>query len=192
MLHNTFVQLLILFLTLLEPFLVVEDHFLLLPQDLLDDLMLVLSELVHGVVRLQSELLVLLPHALQAPEVLVRQRVRLLLPSVANLDQLRLFLAMDHSELVAAAGAVRRIAGKLALQLADRLRLLLLLSLKLGNLALEFKVGLALAIWRLLEAVIVVLADQLLGFEIHVADVLDLGQAEVKAGLLGCRDLLGA
>ena len=83
-LHNTFIQLFVLFLAPLELLFIVKHHFLLLSQDLLNDLVLVRSKLVNSVICLHSELVVLLAHPLQTLEVLVSQSERLLLPRVAD------------------------------------------------------------------------------------------------------------
>lgn len=179
MLDNSFVELLVLLLALLKLLFVVDHHFLLLPQDLLDDLVLVLAQLIHSVISLKFQLRILLFQGFQALEALACQRESFLFPRVANLDQVCLFLVVNHTKLVAAAGPVLRVAGHLALQLANHLSLLFLLGLQFRDLSLQLQECLALAIDCRLMAVIVVFADKLLCFEVHVADVLDLRKTQV-------------
>ena len=141
MLNDAFIQLFVLFFALFQLFLVVDNHFFLFSQDLLNNLMLVLSELVNRIIGVESQLLVFLPERLQTPKVLIGQRVSLLLPGVSNFDHFRLLFLMNHPQLVTATRTVLRIAGQLPLQLPDHLGLLTLLSLQLADFPLKFKIS---------------------------------------------------
>ena len=72
------------------------------------------------------------------------------------------------------------------LKLVNHTLLLLVLSFQLGHLSLQLQEGLAaahlatLGLARLLFALIMVATCLLLGFQMHIADLLDLGQAQVE------------
>ena len=77
------------------------------------------------------------------------------------------------------------------LELPNDLGLLLFLGLEFLNFALKLKVSLgALSINCRFQAIIVVFARHLLRFKIHVADFLDLREAEVKTNVLSFGYLL--
>ena len=71
MFDHALVQLLIFFLTLFEFLFVVQHHFFLLSQDLLYDLVLVLTKLINSLVRLNLKSLVLVTNLIQVFEVFV-------------------------------------------------------------------------------------------------------------------------
>ena len=106
---------------------------------------------------------------------LIGKSVGLLLPRVANLDQLLLFLVMNDSQFITATIATVRISCELTLQLANRLSLLLLLSFKLLYFPLKLNIGLTLTISCRSVTIFMVLPKHLLRFQVHIADILDLG-----------------
>ena len=71
MLDNALVQLLIFLLTLFEFLFVVQHHFFLLSQDLLYDLVLVLTKLIYSLICLNLKSFVFVTNLLQVFEVLV-------------------------------------------------------------------------------------------------------------------------
>lgn len=95
MLNDSLVQRLVLFLPFAKSILILKHHFLLLAKDLFDYLVLVLAHLVESIACLHSQLVVLFTDALHSPAVVLSQRIRLLLPCIANLPQMVLLLVMD-------------------------------------------------------------------------------------------------
>ena len=71
MFDHALVQLLIFFLTLFEFLFIVQHHFFLLSQDLLYDLVLVLTKLINSLVRLNLKSFVLVANLIQVFEVFV-------------------------------------------------------------------------------------------------------------------------
>lgn len=103
MLDDSLVELPVFLLTLLELLLVLEHNLLLSAEDLLDDLVLVLTHLVNGIVCLHTQFVVLFTDSLDLPEVVLGQRVGLELPGIADPLHVQLFLSVDASELFTAA-----------------------------------------------------------------------------------------
>ena len=115
MLNNAFAQLLVFFFTIFELLFIVKYHFFLLPQDLLNDLVLILSQLIDSIIRLHSERFVLLTHTLETLKVLVSQSVGLLFPCVTDLDQVLFLFPMDQPQLIAATRAILIVSSHLFL-----------------------------------------------------------------------------
>ena len=91
--------------------------------------MLVLPQLINSIVGLHPKSIVLLTDPLQGLVVLIDKCVGLGLPCVTDLAQFVFFLPVQLAKLFAAASTTVLIRRKLALQLLDRLALLLVLGL---------------------------------------------------------------
>ena len=77
-----------------------------LSQDLLDNLVLIISQLVDGFVGLATQRRVLLADLTKALVIGASEGVGLLLPGISNLNQILLLLVVKDSKLITAAGTV--------------------------------------------------------------------------------------
>ena len=138
MLHNTPIELLVLLFTLPELCNVLENNFLLLSKNLLNNLVLVLAHFVQCIARLNSQLLVLVAYSMNSPDVVSRECISLLFPCITNFLQMVLLFTMDLPKLLAAAVACIVVCSQFVFELLDMLYLLFVLSFKFHNLALQF------------------------------------------------------